>query len=96
MIERSRVRVPAGAAGEFSFPESTVCVDSYFGIRSTPVLPSVARKRARSICQKCRRQVTAKHARTLRDVVHGCMVYTERAETAAASPPPPCDIQTAL
>ena len=39
MIERSRVRIPAGAAGEFSSPGSTFCADSYFGIRSTPVLP---------------------------------------------------------
>ena len=38
MIERSRVRIPAGAAGEFSNPGSTVCADSYFGIRSTTVL----------------------------------------------------------
>ena len=37
--ERSRVRIPAGAAGEFSSPESTFYADSYFGIRSTPVLP---------------------------------------------------------
>ena len=37
--ERSRVRVPAGAEGEFSSPWSTFCADSYFGIRSTPVLP---------------------------------------------------------
>ena len=27
MIERSRVRIPAGAAGEFSSPGSTICVD---------------------------------------------------------------------
>ena len=39
MIERSRVRVPAGAAGEFSSPGSTFCADSYFGIRTTPVIP---------------------------------------------------------
>ena len=57
---------------------------------------AVARKRAQSFCQKFRWQVTAKHAYTLRDVVHGCMVYTERAETAAVSTPPPCNIQTAL
>ena len=38
MIERSRVRIPAGAAGEFSSPGSTFCADSYFGIRSTRVL----------------------------------------------------------
>ena len=37
MIERSRVRIPAGAAGEFSSLGSTFCTDSYFGIRSTPV-----------------------------------------------------------
>ena len=35
MIERSRVRIPAGAAGELSSPGSTFCADSYFGIRST-------------------------------------------------------------
>ena len=35
----SRVRIPAGAAGEFSSPGSTFCADSYFGIPSTPVLP---------------------------------------------------------
>ena len=39
MIERSRVRIPAGAAGEFSSPVSIFCADFYFGIRSTPVLP---------------------------------------------------------
>ena len=38
MIERSRVRIPAGTAGEFSSPGSTFCADSYFGIRSTPQL----------------------------------------------------------
>ena len=29
MIERLRVRIPAGAAGEFSSPVSTLCADSY-------------------------------------------------------------------
>ena len=38
MIERLRVRIPAEAAGEFSSPESTLCVDS-FGAHSIPVLP---------------------------------------------------------
>ena len=37
--ERSRVRVPAGAAGEFSSPGSAFCADSYFGICFIPVLP---------------------------------------------------------
>ena len=36
-IERSRVRIPAGAAGEFSSPGSTFCADSYFGICSTDI-----------------------------------------------------------
>ena len=36
---RTRDRVPEGAAGEFSSPGSTFCADSYFGIRSTLVLP---------------------------------------------------------
>ena len=44
MIERSRVRIPAGAAGEFSSPGSTFCTDSYFGIRPTPRVTAVARK----------------------------------------------------
>ena len=39
MTERSRVLVPAGAAGEFSSPGLTFCADSYFSIRSTPMLP---------------------------------------------------------
>ena len=29
MIERLRVGIPAGAVGEFSSPESTLCADSY-------------------------------------------------------------------
>ena len=63
MIKRSRVPIPAGAAGEFSYPGSTFCANSYFGIRSTRVT-AVARKRSRSFCQKCGWQVTAKHACT--------------------------------
>ena len=39
MIERLRVQIPAGAAGEISFPESTKCSDSLFVVRSSPVLP---------------------------------------------------------
>ena len=39
MTERSWVRIPAGAVGEFSSPGSTFYADSNFGIRSTPVLP---------------------------------------------------------
>ena len=39
MTDRSRVRVPAGAAGECPSPGSTFCADSYFGIGFSPVLP---------------------------------------------------------
>ena len=41
MTERSRVRIPAGAAREFSSPGLTFCADSYFGICSTPMLPQL-------------------------------------------------------
>ena len=61
MIERSRVRIPAGTAGEFSSP-STFCADSYFGIRSS--IRDV--KNPGHSAKKCRWQVTAKHAYTLR------------------------------
>ena len=37
MIERLRVRILAGAAGEFSSPELTFGADSY-SVHSTPVL----------------------------------------------------------
>ena len=33
---------------------STFCADSYFSIRSTPVLPQQHVKKSRSCCQKCR------------------------------------------
>ena len=54
---------------------------------------ALARKRSRSFCQKCMREDTAKHACTLRiwlctkwrDIVHGCMVYTELAVTTSVS-----------
>ena len=65
---------------------------SYFGIRSTPCVTAVARKRSRSFCQKCRWQVTAKHAYTLRMWLcmkwHGAWLYGVHrtcAEMAAVS-----------
>ena len=64
MIKRSWVRIPAGAAGEFSSPGSTFCADSYFSIHSTPMLPHWV-SLPRSFCQKCGWQVTAKYACTL-------------------------------
>ena len=86
MIERSRVQIPAGAAGEFSSPGSTFCADSYFGVPPPPTptplcscVTTVARKRSRSFCQRCRWQVTAKYACTLRMWLcmkwHGAWLY---------------------
>ena len=43
MIERFRVRIPEGAAGEFSSPESTLCADSY-SVCVSPHVTAVARK----------------------------------------------------
>ena len=73
MTERSRVQIPAGAAGEFSSPGSTFCADSNFGIRSTPVLPQQHVKDPGHSAKKCRWQVTAKHAYTLRMYMWLCM-----------------------
>ena len=61
VIERLRVRIPAGAAGEFSSPESTLCADSY-SVSVPPPVTAVVLKRPRSFCQKCRRQVTPKQS----------------------------------
>ena len=63
MIERLRVRIPAGVVEEFSSPESTLCADSYSVSVPTRVT-AVARKRPRPFCQKCSWQVTPKHAYT--------------------------------
>ena len=61
-------------------------------LRPTPRVTAVARKRSRSFCQKCRWQVTAKHAYTLRMwlcmKLHGAWLYGVHrtcAETAAVS-----------
>ena len=60
VIERLRVRVPAGAAGQSSLSVLTLLRCPFYH-RVT----AVARKRPRSSYQKCRRQVTPKHAYTL-------------------------------
>ena len=59
MIERLRVRIPAGAAGEFSSPKLTLCANSYF------VLPQWHVKDPGLSAKKCRWQVTPKYAYTL-------------------------------
>ena len=45
MIERSRVRIPVGAAREFSSPGSTFCAD-LFRYPFHPHVTAVARKRS--------------------------------------------------
>ena len=76
VIERPRVRIPAGAVGEFASPALACCADSYFGIRSTPVYRCSGRLQLNThtpyVCSFA-----------WSDMVHGCMVYTERAETTA-------------
>ena len=66
VIKKPRVRVLAGAAGEFSSPGSAFCADLYFGIHSTPRVTAEAHIRSWLFSQKCRWQVTAKHTSTLR------------------------------
>ena len=76
--ERSRVRIPAGAAGFFFSRVDFLCW-LLFRYPFHPSVTAVARKRPRSICQKRRWQVTAKHAYTLRMWLcikwHGTWLY---------------------
>ena len=90
MIERSRVRILAGAAGEFSSPGSTFCADS-FRYPFHPRVTAVARKRPGHSAQSAGGRLRL-NTHTLYvcgfawiDMVHGCMVYTEHAEMAAVS-----------
>ena len=62
MIERLRVRIPTGTAGEFSSAELTLFADTSPVSVPPPLVTAVARERLRSFCQKCRWQVTSKHA----------------------------------
>ena len=87
MIQRSRVRVPAGAAGEFLL-QGQLFLLTLTSVSFRYHVFAVACKRSRSFCPKCRWQVTAKHTCTIdnnyvvskghHNVMHGCMVYTER------------------
>ena len=63
VIERLRVRIPAGAVGEFSSPELTLCA-ALIRCPFHPRVTTVARKRPRPFYQKCKWQVTPKHACT--------------------------------
>ena len=62
MTERSRVRIPAGAAGKFSSPGSTFCADSYFGIRSTPRVKKKGYKASHSCRTTCERNESAQES----------------------------------
>ena len=65
MIERLRVQILAGAVGEFSSPESTLCADSYSVSVPPPCYRSGTLKKTQSFDQKCIWQVTPKHAYSL-------------------------------
>ena len=86
MTEKSRVRIPAGTEGQFSSPRSTFCADSYFGIPSTPVLPRQydvkdpghsAKSAGGRLHLNTHTPYLCGFARS--DIMHGCMMYTERA-----------------
>ena len=90
MIERSLVRVPAGAAGEFYFAGvSFLCCLFIVGIRSTPMLAQQHVKDPGHSAKRAGGRLAAKHACTLHNIVmwlrlkwhyklvRGCMVYTE-------------------
>ena len=85
MVERSQVQVPAGTVGEFSSPEFSFCADSYFSIRSTPLLPQLQVKDPSHSAENAdgRLQLTM-HAPCFcgfeqSDIVSCCMVSTEHA-----------------
>ena len=80
MIERLRVQILAGAVGEFSSPESTLCADSYSVSVPPPCYRSGTLKKTQSFDQKCIWQVTPKHTYTLDQV------KLEWAEHAAVQP----------
>ena len=92
--DSSVVRVPdswlkgRGFGGRIFFSRVNSLCWLLFRYPFHPRVTTVARKRSRSFCQKCRWQVTAKHAYTLPmwlwmkwhcNLVHGWMVYTELA-----------------
>ena len=94
MTERSWVRIPAGAAGEFRIflLQGQLSVLTRISVSVPPSVTAVARKRSWSFCQKSRWQVTAKHTYTLRMWLcmkrHGAWLYGVHrtcAEMAAVS-----------
>ena len=80
---------PCRSGGRIFFSRVSFLCWLLFRYPFHPNVTAVTRKRPRSFCQKCRWQVTAKHAYTLCMWLcmkwHGCMVYTERTQMAAIS-----------
>ena len=85
MIKKLRVQVPSGAVGKSFSPELTFCVDSY-SVSPPPHVTTVACKRPRSFCQKCRWQVTLNHAYTLNSTKSEWADYALQAECGNARP----------
>ena len=56
---------PGRSGGRIFFSRANFCVLTLIRCPFHPRLTTVARKRSRSFCQKCRWQVTPKHAYTL-------------------------------
>ena len=83
---------PCRSGGRISFSRVDYLCWLVFGYPFNPRVTAVARKKSRSFCQKCRWQVTVKHAYTLRMWLcmkwHGAWLYGVHrtcAETAAVS-----------
>ena len=96
IVRRTRDRKVAGSSpgrsgGSIFFSKVNFLCRLLFRYPFYVRVTAVARKRSRSFCQRCMLEDTAKHSCTLwfcmkwRDIVHGCMVYTERAVTASVS-----------
>ena len=73
------------------FPQGQLSVLTLILVSIPPLCYRSSMYISQSFYQKCRWQITAKHAYmkgcgiAWNDMVHGCMVYTERAEMAAVS-----------
>ena len=65
MIERLRVRIPAGAAGEFSSQGLSLCADSSYSVSVPPSATAVARKDFSNSARSAGRAVAPEHAYTL-------------------------------
>ena len=90
--EKKRKKNPCWSGGIIFFSRVDFLCWLLFRYPFYPRVTAVARKRSRSFCQKCRWQVTAKHANTLRMWLcmkwHGPWLYGVHrtcAETAAVS-----------